>query len=143
MTNYLAYILRPDGHLPLNNDSDRLDDRSNVLWHARDYNRPDWIWIVTNGREGEEPKGLPSVVFPWAGQVVMRSGWDADAHWAFFDVGPLGMSHYHYDKLHLSVAAYGRDLLVDAGRYTYTGGKWMDYFMGSASHNVILVDGLE
>ncbi|MCK4625302.1 MAG: heparinase II/III-family protein, partial [Phycisphaerae bacterium] len=93
----------------------------------------------------KKPKGQPSVVFPWAGQMIMRSGWDADAHWAFFDVGPWGTAHYHSDKLHLSVAAFGRDLLVDSGRYTYVyvgpQRAWHLYFRYSASHNVILIDG--
>ena len=141
MYNYLAYAMRPSGYGPLNNDSNLDFTRSEVLARVKVFNRPDWAYIATNGQEGEQPEGLPSVVFPWAGQVVMRSGWDAGAHWAFFDAGPLGIGHWHYDKLHLSVAAYGRDILVDAGRYTYKGGPWRSYFVGSPSHNVVLIDG--
>ncbi|MBN1342378.1 MAG: alginate lyase family protein [Phycisphaerae bacterium] len=141
MNNYVAYAMRPDGHGPLNNDSDLDSNRPRVLAAAKVYDRSDWVFIATNGKQGKRPEGGPSVVFPYAGQVVMRSDWDADAHWAFFDVGPLGIGHWHYDKLHLSVAAYGRDLLVDAGRYSYKGDEWRRYFVGSAGHNVILVDG--
>ncbi len=141
MWNYTAYSLRPDGHGPLNNDSNRDHNAAPVVEAAKTYGRPDWVYIATQGRRGTRPERGPSVVFPYAGQVIMRSGWDADAHWAFFDVGPLGIGHWHLDKLHLSVAAYGRDLLVDAGRYTYKGGRFRSYFVGSASHNVILVDG--
>ncbi len=141
MWNYLAWGMRPDGYGPLNNDSNRDNNRGRVLAAAKRYKRPDWTYIATNGKRGTKPEGLPSRVFPWAGQLIMRSGWDADAHWAFFDVGPLGIGHLHYDKLHLSIHAYGRDLLVDAGRYTYVGGTWRRYFVGSPSHNVILVDG--
>ena len=77
----------------------------------------------------------------------MRSGWEADAHWGFFDFGPWGVLHQHNDALHLSITACGRDLLVDSGRYTYENywgepGTWRSYFIGSAAHNVILVDGL-
>lgn len=141
MWNYLAYAMRPDGYGPLNNDSDRDYNRSRVLERADSRHRNDWAYIATNGKQGKKPAGPPSVVFPWAGQLIMRSGWDADAHWAFFDVGPLGIGHQHYDKLHLSVAAYGRDLLVDGGRFTYKGGSFRNHFVGSASHNVILIDG--
>lgn len=143
MYNYLAYAMRPTGYGPLNNDSNLDFTRREVLARVDIFDRPDWAYIATNGQEGEPPEGPPSVVFPWAGQVIMRSGWDADAHWAFFDVGPLGIGHWHYDKLHLSVAAFGRDILVDAGRYTYKGGDWRRYFVGSRSHNVILIDGAE
>jgi heparan-sulfate lyase len=73
----------------------------------------------------------------------MRSGYDEDAHWGFFDIGPWGTGHQHNDKLHLSVTAYGRDLLVDAGRFAYRGDlarKFRRYATGSAGHNVILID---
>lgn len=143
MWNYLAYSMRPNGYGVLNNDSDYDYTRVVMLSRAEQYQRADWRYIATNGKEGEPPKGLPSVFFPWAGQLVMRSGWDADAHWAFFDIGPLGTGHIHFDKLHLSIALHGRDVLVDAGRYTYVGGPWRSYFVGSSSHNVILVDGRE
>ncbi len=48
---------------------------------AKTYARPDWTYITSNGTEGEKPDYGPSVIFPWAGQFVMRSGWDADALW--------------------------------------------------------------
>jgi Heparinase II/III N-terminus/Heparinase II/III-like protein len=142
MWNYLAYSLRPDGYGALNNDSDRDDNRLCVSQAAETYQRPDWTYIATNGAAGVSPQGPPSHLFPWAGQVIMRSGWDANAHWAFFDIGPMGIYyHIHNDKLHLSIAAYGRDLLVDSGRYSYVRDKFWHYFRGSSSHNVILVDG--
>ncbi|SHF70717.1 Heparinase II/III-like protein [Fodinibius roseus] len=147
MYRYLAYSMRPDGHQPLNNDSDREDLRPRVLEAAGTYGRPDWRWIATNGREGQPPGGVPSAVFPWAGIHVMRDGWGPQAQWGFFDTGPFGTGHQHSDKLHLSVSAYGRDLLVDGGRYTHENyfsfdpTTWRGYFRSSFSHNVILVDG--
>lgn len=141
MWDYLAYTLRPDGYGLLNNDSDRDHTAPLVRAKAVEYKRPDWRYIVSHGTEGSAPEGTPSRFFPWAGQAIMRSGWDADAHWAFFDVGPLGSGHVHFDKLHLSIMAGGRDLLVDSGRYTYVGGPWRKYFVGSAGHNVVLIDG--
>lgn len=141
MYNYLAFSMRPSGYGPLNNDSNLDFTRPEVLGRCDAFQRPDWRYIATNGAEGTPPEGLPSVVFPWAGQVIMRSAWDGDAHWAYFEAGPFGIGHQHHDKLHLSVTAYGRDILVDGGRYSYVGGPWRRYFVGSPSHNVILVDG--
>jgi hypothetical protein len=141
MWNYLAYSVQPDGANPLNNDSDRDDYREILLGAAKTYGRPDWAFIVSNGAQGTVPAGVPSVVFPWAGQVIMRSGWEAKAQYAFFDVGPWGTAHQHNDKLHLSLSAGGRELLVDSGRYTYVSGDWRRFFLGSSSHNVILIDG--
>lgn len=143
MYHYLAYTMRPSGYGLLNNDSNLDHTAPIVLRNADRFERPDWTHIATNGEKGTAPEGLPSRVFPWAGQLVMRSDWGRDAQWGFFDMGPLGIGHWHYDKLHLSVSAFGRDILVDAGRYTYKGGPWRSYFVGSKSHNAILVDGCE
>lgn len=144
MTSYDAYSMTPSGYGILNNDSDTRFIRNRVLSAAKEYGREDWLFIASNGKKGTRPPGSPSVVFPWAGQVIMRSDYDTAAHWAFFDIGPWGTGHQHSDKLHLSVAAYGRDLLVDGGRFAYRGEfarRFRGYAKGSASHNVVLVDG--
>jgi len=147
MYQYMAYSMRPDGHQPLNNDSDRDDIKGIVLKGAERFDRPDWNYIVTNGKTGNKPEIDPSVTFPWAGIHIMRNGWHEKAHWSFFDAGPYGTGHQHRDKLHLSVMAFGKDLLVDGGRYTHKDyfsfdpAIWRGYFRSSFSHNVILVDG--
>ena len=144
MQHYTAYTVRPSGHGILNNDSDKRFNRDHIVEAAADYQRKDWLFIATNGKKGVSPQGPASVVFPWAGQMVMRSGYDTNAHWAFFDIGPWGTGHQHNDKLHLSVSAFGRDLLVDGGRFAYRGElarKFRRYATGSASHNVVLIDG--
>ncbi|MEZ4529141.1 MAG: heparinase II/III-family protein, partial [Desulfobacterales bacterium] len=66
---------------------------------------------------------------------------DGKSHWAFFDTGPWGTGHQHNDKLHLSLFAFGREILSDRGIYSYQQDKWQAYFTGSAAHNVILLDG--
>jgi hypothetical protein len=71
----------------------------------------------------------------------MRSGWDPDARFLWFDGGPYGYGHQHEDKLELIVEAYGKLLLVDPGTFTYERSKWRDYFIDSFSHNIVLVDG--
>jgi hypothetical protein len=145
MTAYLAGAMRPDGSGPLNNDSDRRDFRRQIIAAAGTYGRPDWFYIATNGRRGEPPDDGPSIFYPWAGQVISRSGWGGRAHWSFFDVGPWGTGHQHSDKLHLSVHACGRDLLVDSGRFAYDGKiarRFRSaYARHSRGHNVLLIDG--
>ncbi|HDR50930.1 MAG TPA: alginate lyase family protein, partial [Mariniphaga anaerophila] len=141
---YIAHAVRPDGYRILNNDGDRGSDRERILKGAGKFNKPDWEYIATNGQSGVKPTDGPSYFFPWAGHLISRSGFDADAHWSFFDVGPWGSGHQHNDKLHISIAAYGRDLLVDAGRFAYTGEvaeKFRPYARGSQGHNVLLIDG--
>jgi len=145
MWHYLAYVLRPDGCGPANNDSGLSWYRELLIQAAKDYDRPDWRYIATHGEQGEQPKQGPSLIFPWAGQVITRSGWDADALWTFFDIGPAGAGHSHCDKLHLSVYASGRDLLIDPGLFTYAfstpKGRFQSKYAGLAvAHNVILID---
>jgi hypothetical protein len=139
---YLAYSIRPDGHNPLTGDSDLDDYRARLKDAISTFKRDDWLYITTGGAQGKRPDDPPSRAWPYSGQMVMRSGWDEKAQWAYFDAGPCGGWHGHYDDLHLSVAAFGRDLLVDGGRYWYKGDRWREYFRSSAAHNVVLVDGL-
>ena len=144
MYGYISHMVRPSGFRLLNNDGDRGSDRNFILKGAKKYNHPDWEYIVTNGQSGSKPKDGPSYFYPWAGHFVSRSGFDQDAHWAFFDMGPWGSGHQHNDKLHLSLSAYGKDFLVDSGRFAYTGEvaeKFRPYAKGSAGHNLILIDG--
>ncbi len=146
MWGYLAYVMRPDGGNVLNNDGDRDGCAARVLHYAEFYQQPDWTYIATNGQQGVKPEGQPSIFYPYAGQLIMRNGYDRDAQWAFFDVGPTGIgSHAHFDKLHLSVMAGGRDLLVDSGRFTYSGpiaDQFRDpYAKHTRGHNSILIDG--
>ena len=88
MNNYLAYTVRPDGHGLLNNDADRDDNRDLIHQAARHYHRPDWEYIVSHGKSGQQPKNGPSIFFPWAGHMIFRNGWAEDAQWGFFDAGP-------------------------------------------------------
>ncbi|SHN02543.1 Heparinase II/III-like protein [Cyclobacterium lianum] len=143
MYAYIAHAVRPDGHRLLNNDGDRGSDRELILQGAEKFNQADWIFIATNGEKGSAPESGPSYFFPWAGHLISRSGFDPEAHWSFFDVGPWGSGHQHNDKLHLSLAAFGKDFLVDAGRFAYTGAvaeKFRPYARSSRGHNLLLID---
>ena len=146
MYGYLVNVMRPDGTMPLNNDGSIRDMRSRLLDAAQRYERPDWRYVASNGAEGKRPQDPPSRFFPWAGQLISRTGWHEDSHWSFFDVSPYGISHQHNDKLHLSISAFGRDVLVDTGRFAYSGriaDQFRDsYALHSRGHNVILVDGM-
>ncbi len=141
MYDFDVYGALPDRRLPGVQDGNYYDVRR-ALQEAVDYfpARADFRWYATSGREGAPPAET-SHAFPWAGYFVMRSGWEPDANFLWFDGGPFGYGHQHEDKLELIVEAYGKLLLVDPGTYTYERSKWRDYFIDSPSHNVVLVDG--
>lgn len=143
MWDYLAYTMRPDGYGILNNDSDRDYNRDRIRNVAEIYDRKDWQFIATKGEAGQKPDKY-SVFYPWAGQVIMRDGFGEKDQWSFFDIGPWGSGHQHNDKLHLSVMAFGKDFLVDAGRFAYRGAmaeKFRGYARGSQGHNLVMIDG--
>ncbi len=144
MYSYIAHAVRPDGNRILNNDGDLGSNRDLIIAGAKKFHHPDWEYIATNGKSGVKPRTGPSWFFPWAGQLISRSGFDVDAQWSFFDIGPWGSGHQHNDKLHISISAFGRDLLVDAGRFAYTGEvaeKFRFYAKGTQGHNSVLIDG--
>lgn len=142
MYEYAVRTNRPDGLRLANNDSTMRNNVKNLTAHAAFYKRDDLLYILSNGKNGTKPTYGPSVVYPWAGHVITRNNWSRDAHWAFFDVGPWGSGHQHNDKLHLSLYAHGRTLLIDGGPFTYRGGTpERRYAQGTESHNCILIDG--
>ena len=143
MYDYWVGLVRPDGSMPQNNRADRRGPVNRILRAAEKYDRPDWRYIITNGEKGERPAGLPSRFAPYSGHMVSRSGWDADALWSFFDAGPAGHGWVDPDALHLSVTAYGKDFLIDSGRFWYMRDKWTAFAHSSRAHNVIMIDGCE
>jgi hypothetical protein len=138
MFAYLAYVAKPDGYIPMFNDSDH-DDAHARLRGEPSVTRPDLRYVTTGGKEGTPP-AVTSVAFPWAGQYVMRSGWGREALYLALDAGPYGFGHQHEDKLQLDVHAYGRSHILDPGRFTYAG-RWRGYFVSTAAHSTLLVDG--
>ncbi len=142
MWDYFAYAMRPDGHGPLNNDSDLINNRRELQRALKWFEHPDWEYLASAGVSGQEPEGFKSRYYPWAGHAIMRDGWTGDAQWAFFDIGPYGSDHHHNDRLHLSVSFGRKDFLVDTGRYNYLPGATRDYFTGPMGHNTIMLDRL-
>lgn len=138
--DYFAYVSRPSGFGPLNNDSSLEDNFTYLTDSNRYFQRLDWQYILSHGASGIPPANPPTRYFAWAGHAVMRNHWGADAHWAFFDIGPHGSAHQHWDRLHLSISIGQQDLLVDSGRYTYKPGPLREYFRYGVGHNVVRVD---
>ncbi|WP_245376098.1 LamG-like jellyroll fold domain-containing protein [Paenibacillus eucommiae] len=141
MYQYLMYIAKPDGTAPLINDSNITMLRERLLEGSALFDREDMKYVATKGNEGTAPAHT-SYGFPYAGQYAMRSGWDSNALYLAMDAGPLGVSHYHEDKLSFDLSAYGKNFISDPGLYSYDGNKWTQYFASTESHNTLLVDDL-
>ncbi len=87
---------------------------------------------------------LPSRAFRDGGFYILRS---RDLHMTVH-AGPNGQNgyggHAHNDTLSFELFAGGRSWIVDPGTYVYTADYYArDRFRGTASHNVVQVDGQE
>ncbi len=118
----------------------RFDIHSWMQIGANNFNRDDMLFIATDGEKGTTP-AKTSIQFPWAGQSVMRSDWESDSWYLFFDAGPTGVNHQNEDKLHIGVSAFGRLFLTDGGISSYVPDKWRRYFTSTQAHNTIIIDG--
>jgi uncharacterized heparinase superfamily protein len=176
MVDFLIAVRQSDGTIPAIGDDDGgsllpltdrppADGRGRFAVAAALFRRRDFVWAadgvapeigwlmgpdganVLDGMPGVPPRHDPSRVFPSGGYAVMRNGWDAEAHQAIVDIGPIGCpvsgGHGHADLLSLQCSIFGEPCLVDAGTYSYTGdSQWRDFFRSSAAHSTVIVDGV-
>ncbi len=142
---YTMNLCRPDlvQAKPNDSGSNNLSAADGNAWLATGgklFNRDDMIWAGTGGTEGKKPES-GSVAFDHAGYYVMRSGWDRDDRWLFFDGASFGKAHHHEDKLHFELYAYGEPLILDSAITGYMAGSWTGYYRHSRAHNTLLLDG--
>jgi len=135
-----AKLTLPDRHLPRYQDGEtpNVNDR---LAHALKYypNNTAFEWFATDGASGSPPN-FRSIALPYAGYIAMRTGWERDATYVGFDVGPIGWGHAHQDKLNLIISAYGRVILMDPGNGDYDAGEFSKWAKDTFAHNTALVD---
>ncbi|MGI5819362.1 MAG: alginate lyase family protein [Armatimonadota bacterium] len=137
---YVA-LIAPDGTMPRYQDGQEENARSRLAeGFARYPHRADFQFLATAGEQGRTPE-FSSIAMPYAGYIAMRSGWESDANYLGFDVGPIGWTHAHQDKLNVVMWAWGRPVLMEVGRGTYDRGAFSMYGMDTFSHNTALVDG--
>lgn len=136
MADFAASLRRPDGALPLLNDSvkDEPLPLASVLGLAR-------------GTAADGPPAPGLQAFADSGYVVWRSGPTAQDTYLVFDAGDMGPRHCpghgHADALSLELWSHGESLLVDAGTYQYAPGTMRDYFRGTAAHSTAMVDDVD
>jgi hypothetical protein len=138
--NYYLYT-SVDGKMPAFGDSGHGNARRVLRWGAADFpEREDFVWMATEGEEGERPTELVSE-FPYAGHYVMRSGWAPRDRFMVIDGGPFGTNHQNEDKLNFELWAYGEYLVRDPGSYTYNyDSPWRQFMTSSLAHNTVAVD---
>lgn len=175
MLDALLALRRPDGGVPAIGDEDGgallalaprapQDARGLFATAAGFFRRADYAWaaegiqpeavwllgpavITTLGSLPAAPPAEASRAFSDGGYVVMRSGWQRNAHHLVFDTGPLGCSltaaHGHADLLSVQVSPFGEPCIVDPGTYAYAAApEFRAHFRSTDAHSTITVDGL-
>lgn len=158
----MAYVnmiwIKPDGHQLIQGDSDDLDITDTItksacifkdtILKSAGYNILDFesVWDLGikaaydyKNMEISKPE-FKSYALNDSGNYYMRSDWTEKANFLHFHCGTLGAGHGHSDKLHLDLYAYGEDILLDAGRYTYVPKPERLELKSPKSHNTITVD---
>ena len=146
MGRFAAYIIKPDGRLAMVGDTGYgapIDETHGLL---SQYAQKDPIlnYVLTGGREGKLYK---NVIYQEEGYAIFRDAFDNDSKYSdsfylmFTAANNKGRAHKHLDDLSFILFAYGHDLLIDPGKYTYNyntpGAK---YVVSRWAHNVVTVD---
>lgn len=96
-------------------------------------------YIVSSGIEGVEPE-FTTKHWDESKVTVMREDWTADSPYLFTQVRGGG-AHSHADDNHISLYAFGRTLLTDAGCFVYSSSN-PDSVWGrsSTAHNTVVIN---
>jgi len=143
---FMAYVAKPDGSLPLVGDTVEVQLGSSGIEESRstEYLR----YVASLGEKGRQPP-LINRFYPQSGYTIFRNKWPvkgsiADAVYIFFKSSFLSDFHRQSDDLNILITAYGEDWLVDSGRYTYEEEDPVRQYMRShKAHNVPVLVGIE
>ncbi len=147
MIRYGVYVLEPNRSVPtLGASLEAQYDFKNDFVEMAELD-PNFKYVFTEGTQGTMPP-KKSIVFPVAGQSILRSGWGQGTEFqeqtqVIFDFGPYRTKHSDFDALSFHLFAKGDALMPDSGLFTYETGKEFNYFHGTSAHNTVVVDGLD
>ena len=147
---FSMFIHKPDGQIPSLSDGDSGCFYSLLKLGYELYGDEHVHYVFSQGSRGQAPVEHAKA-FSNSGYYIFRSDWGKadeefrNARYLVFDCGPLGAgNHGHLDLLNIEMAAYGRSLIVDPGRYTYDESgpvNWRVLFRSTRYHNTVEVDG--
>jgi heparan-sulfate lyase len=134
----------PDGTNPQFGDS--WTGEPGHLWNSllgwgKLYNRQDFIYVATQGKEGKLPEST-AYALETSGFYSMRSGWDKNAICLVLKCGPDGGGHCQPDNGTFELYAGGRHLMPDAGSFIYSGDPVnRAWFRQTKVHQTLTLDG--
>lgn len=95
------------------------------------------------GLTGKLPPSPPlDQIFPNAGQVFSRTGWDKDADYLAFDAASFGSTHTHLSRLSFTFRSRGRVVVADPGILSYEMSDPIGpYGKSTLAHSTVSIDG--
>lgn len=159
MSLALGKMLRPDGKLFCQSDSDEVDardlmalagmlfDDSTLKGYADggfyfencwDFGDQIAAYDTIDTKQVKESAALPD-----SGNYMLRDGSDPKSGMLHFHCGSLGSGHGHADLLHMDLVYRGETILADSGRYTYVDSEIRRALKSPMGHNTVTVDGLD
>ncbi|KGI84438.1 hypothetical protein JY98_11575 [Exiguobacterium mexicanum] len=143
MPGALTYMLKPNGTLPMFGDTPSIVHRPDAIPYVERY--PHLYYAMTQGRSGAQPS---TRVGKLSNQYVFfRQHWGGasgpfhDAVQVMMTAGYHSNIHKHADDLSIDLYGYGRDFIVESGRYAYTNRPERKVVMQAAAHNTVHVAG--
>lgn len=156
MSIALGKMIRPDGKLFCQSDSDEVDARDILAEAAYLFNDPilkgyangkfyiENCWnfgdYLTKYNEIPISTISNSKALEDSGNYMLWDGAGEDAGMLHFHCGSLGSGHGHADLLHIDLVYYGETILSDSGRYTYVENEIRKKLKKPSAHNTIVVD---
>jgi hypothetical protein len=105
---------------------------------------PAWAYDTDAGDAHEiDGRTYRTRVFHQGGYAFIRSDWDADpaqASMLAMHAGHHSRVHKHADPLTFNWYDKGRHILVEGGKYGFTGTPERRYFLSTAAHNTVVLD---
>lgn len=137
MEDYVAYLIQPDGTLPILGDSVRDKINSSKL----DTVTSDKLkYVVSKGKQGIKP--INDAFYPDGGIAIFRKMWNEETPFYFLFTSAYHSNvHKHADDLSFLLTYGNTDFFVDSGRYNYNEtDSYRKYFRSTMAHNTITVD---
>lgn len=138
MPETLVHLMKPNRTLPLFGDTTGEPRTTSMISTLRDY--PELLYAVTGGAEGVRPtERVKQLDTQYA---VLREHWGenepfADAVSLMMTAGFHNTAHKHQDDLSIDLYGFGRDFIVETGRYGYTNRPERDTAVRVKAHNTV------
>ncbi|TCI27147.1 heparinase [Exiguobacterium sp. SH5S13] len=121
MPETLTHLVKPNRTLPLFGDTTGEPRTMSMISTLRNY--PHLMYAVSGGKEGERP--LERTKQLHTQYAILREHWGekepfADAISLMMTAGFHNTAHKHQDDLSIDLYGYGRDFIVETGRFGYT-----------------------